>query len=54
MSHIYCFADVRVDVESVHAAVHGLCVDYAADGPASFTVRMARRDIDAVRSRTDP
>ena len=53
MSHIYCFADVRVGVESVHAAVHGLGADYAADGPAAFTVRTAQRDIDAERSRAE-
>ena len=53
MSHIYCFADVRVGVESVHAAVHGLCADYAADGPTAFTVRTVQRDIDAERSRAE-
>lgn len=48
---IYKLADRRVEICSLHSAVHRLCRDYAAEGEPDFTVRISQADIDLEREK---
>ena len=49
---VYRFAQVRVEIVSVHEEVHRRCAAYAAEGPADFRVRTELKDILAEERRS--
>lgn len=54
MTETYRFADIVVQVESVHRQVHRLCEAYRADGATPvFSVKITQDDLDYERQRAE-
>lgn len=52
MTDIYCIADMRIQIMSLHRQVHTLCADYLARGTPDFTVTTTQADIDFERAKS--
>ncbi len=53
MTNTYRFADISVQITSIHPVVHSLCVGYESNEPAAFSVLTDQNDIDKERFHAD-
>ena len=52
MTNLYCIAEKKIAVNSLHFDIHTLCSDYQAEGEADFAVAIIQSDIDFERERS--
>ena len=53
MTGIYRLAEKQIEIASLYDAVHTLCKDYRAEGPADFSVVTTAEDIAFEREKTE-